>query len=75
MSRGKNEQTAIMLKSKVFRHKPMTGNPEGWAAGIIYALVNQDRQACGVPGLLNSEFSAFFGVTMGTIRPSCKVLR
>ena len=48
--------------------KPLTGKPEGWAAGIIYALANLDRQACGVPGLLNSEFAEFFGVSMGTIR-------
>ncbi|MBN2561056.1 MAG: hypothetical protein JXQ75_09010 [Phycisphaerae bacterium] len=49
-------------------NKPMTGKPEGWAAGIIYAVANRDRQACGVPGLLNSEFQAFFDVSMGTIR-------
>ena len=49
-------------------NKPLTGKPEGWAAGIIYAVTNRDRQACGVPGLLNSEFEAIFGVSMGTIR-------
>ena len=48
--------------------KPLAGKPEGWAAGIIYAVTNRDRQACGVPGLLNSEFEALFGVSMGTIR-------
>jgi hypothetical protein len=48
--------------------KPLAGKPEGWAAGIIYAVANRDRQACGVPGLLNSEFEALFGVSMGTIR-------
>lgn len=48
--------------------EPLAGKPEGWAAGIIYALANRDRQACGVPGLLNSEFAALFGVSMGTIR-------
>ena len=48
--------------------QPLSGKPEGWAAGIVYFLANQDRQACGVPGLLNSEFESFFGVTMGTIR-------
>jgi hypothetical protein len=46
----------------------LTGKPEGWAAGIIYAVANRDRQACGVPGLLNSEFEALFGVSMGTVR-------
>ena len=48
--------------------KPLAGKPEGWAAGIIYAVANRDRQACGVPGLLNSEYQALFGVSMGTIR-------
>ncbi len=48
--------------------KPLRGKPEGWAAGIIYSLANRDRQACGVPGLLNSEIEALFGVSMGTIR-------
>jgi len=48
--------------------KPLAGKPAGWAAGIIYAVANRDRQACGVPGLLNSDFEAHFGATMGTIR-------
>jgi hypothetical protein len=48
--------------------RPLAGKPEGWAAGIIYAVANVDRQACGVPGLLNSEFTEFFGVSMGTVR-------
>ena len=48
--------------------KPLAGKPAGWAAGIIYAVANRDRQACGVPGLLNSEFEAIFDVSMGTIR-------
>lgn len=46
----------------------LRGKPEGWAAGIIYSLANQDRRACGVPGLLNSEVEALFGVSIGTIR-------
>ena len=49
-------------------NKLLGGRPEGWAAGIIYAVANRGRQACGVPGLLNSEFEALFGVSMGTIR-------
>jgi hypothetical protein len=47
---------------------PLAGKPEGWAAGIVYAVANRDRRACGVPGLLNSEFAAIFRVSMGTIR-------
>jgi Domain of unknown function (DUF6398) len=48
--------------------KPLAGKPEGWAAGIIYALANLDRQACGIPGLLNADFIDFFGVSMETVR-------
>jgi len=47
---------------------PLTGKPEGWAAGIIYALATRGRQACGVPGLLNAEFEEFFHVSMSTVR-------
>jgi len=48
--------------------EPMRGKPEGWAAGIVYALANRDRRACGVPGMLNAKVEEFFGVTMSTIR-------
>lgn len=47
---------------------PLAGKPEGWAAGIVYALVNRDCRACGIPGLLNSDVETLLGVTMGTIR-------
>jgi hypothetical protein len=50
------------------RDKPLRGKPAGWAAGIIYAVARQDRQACGVPGILNSEFEAIMGVSMSTTR-------
>lgn len=56
------------LRLLVACEKPLRGKPAGWAAGIIYGLANRDRQACGVPGLRNSEVEAFFGVSMGTIR-------
>jgi len=48
--------------------EPMRGKPEGWAAGIIYALANRDRRACGMPGMLNAEVEQFFGVTVNTVR-------
>lgn len=48
--------------------KPLGGKTEGWAAGIIYALATEGRFPCGVPGVLNSEFELFMGVTMSTIR-------
>jgi len=41
--------------------------PESWAVGVIYAVANLDRQACGVPGLLNSDFTAFFGASMTAV--------
>jgi hypothetical protein len=31
-------------------------------------VANLYRRACGVPGLLNCEFEAFFAVSMGTVR-------
>ena len=62
------QRTAKALRFLEAHEEPLTGKPEGWAAGLIYALSNQYRQACGVPGLLNSEFTEFFGVSMGTIR-------
>ncbi len=48
--------------------KPLRGKAEGWAAGIIYAAASRDRQACGVPGVPNSEFEAMMGVSMSTVR-------
>ncbi|MEX2388696.1 MAG: DUF6398 domain-containing protein [Phycisphaeraceae bacterium] len=48
--------------------KPLTGKTEGWAAGIIYAVANDGCSPCGVPGVLNSEFERFMGVTMSTVR-------
>ena len=56
------------LRFLVAGDEPMRGKPEGWAAGIIYALANRDRRACGVPDMLNAEVEEFFGVTMSTIR-------
>ncbi len=48
--------------------KPLKGKPEGWAAGIIYAVATDGHIPCGVPGLLNAEFEQLMGVTMGTAR-------
>ena len=48
--------------------KSLMGKAEGWAAGIIYAVASQDRRACGVPVVLNSEFETIMGVSMGTAR-------
>lgn len=56
------------LRFLVAGDEPMGGKPEGWAAGIIYALANRGRRACGVPGMLNADFERFFGITMNTVR-------
>jgi Domain of unknown function (DUF6398) len=58
----------LALRMVASEEHSLTGKPEGWAAGIIYAMANLYRQACGVPGLLNCEFEAFFTVSMGTVR-------
>jgi hypothetical protein len=46
---------------------PMSGPPGGWVGGIIYALSNRYKRACGIPGLLNKQGEEFFGVSMSTI--------
>jgi hypothetical protein len=55
--------------------KPLPGKVEGWAAGIIYAVATYDRQACGVPGVLNSDFEAFMGVSMSMVRQRAATVR
>ena len=56
------------LRFLVVSDEPLSGKPADWAAGIVYALANRNRRACGVPGLLNKDIEEFFGVSMGTIR-------
>lgn len=46
----------------------LTGSPAGWAAGIVYAVANDAKRPCGVPGILNADFERAFGVTMSTVR-------
>jgi hypothetical protein len=62
------KNTAKALRVLASEEMPLAGKREVWAAGIIYAVANRDRQAVGVPGILNSEFEAFFAVTMGSVR-------
>ena len=55
---------------------PLGGKPEGWAAGIVYALATRGRRACGVSGVLNADLEQFFGVSMSTVRKrAAQVLR
>jgi hypothetical protein len=63
-------QKRVLRALRVLRisDKPLAGRAEGWAAGIIYAVTNQDRQGCGVPGILNQEFEVMMGVSMNTAR-------
>lgn len=56
------------LRMLAAAEKPCTGNAKGWVAGVIYAMANLDRHPVGVPGLLNTEFTTFFGVSMATVR-------
>lgn len=48
---AKMQKTAMKaLRLLAADDEPMRGKPEGWAAGIVYALANRDRRACGLPG-------------------------
>ena len=58
-------KTLRMLRTS---EKPLKGKPEGWAAGIIYAVATDGRSPCGVPEVLNAEFEQFMGTTMSTVR-------
>lgn len=62
------KRAAKALRFLATTEKPLPGRPEGWAAGIVYELATRGRRACGVPGILNGDFEALFGVSMGTIR-------
>ena len=67
--RPKRQKAAMKaLRFLAAGDEPMHGKPESWAAGIVYAIANRDRRACGVPGMLNAEFEEFFGVSRSTIR-------
>lgn len=48
--------------------EPLKGKVDGWAAGIIYFVATDGRVPCGVPRVLNAEFSEFMGVPMETAR-------
>jgi len=54
---------------------PPRGKPEGWAAGVIYAVFNDGKIPVGVPGVLNSEFEQLMGVTMSTTRKRAERVR
>ena len=45
----------------------LPGKPAGWVAGIIYAVANQGRRPCGIPGVLNQECEDFFHISIGTV--------
>jgi hypothetical protein len=58
------KQTALALLALLKRKKVFPGKPEGWAAGILFAV---GSAGCGVPDVLNSELEKAFDVTMSTI--------
>ena len=51
---------------------PMSGNPGGWAGGIVYAI---SSIGVGVPGVLNSELEKVFNVSIGTIYKRAAMIR
>ena len=62
---GRAMKALRMLRAS---EKPLKGKPEGWVAGIIYAVATDGRVHCGVPRLLNADFERITGVTMSTAR-------
>ena len=68
-------ETNRMLRSLLDFKFPMPGKPGGWAGGIIYALTNRYKRACGIPDLLNKECEEFFNVWMETIYKRAWMIR
>ena len=67
--RGLRKTLENDVYSLVMRDKLPRGNPAGWAAGLLYWIVNDnDRIPCGVPGISNADLEKCFGVSMSTIR-------
>ena len=66
-----NRVLQALLDSKT----PMPGKTGGWAGGIVYAVANSCKRACGIPGLLNSEIQEFFNVSMHTIYKRAWMIR
>ncbi len=58
------EQTALALLAVMKRQKVFLGKPEGWAAGIVFAV---GSRGCGVPNVLNSDLAEAFDVDMSTV--------
>ena len=58
------KKTAKALLALLKRKKVFLGKPEGWAAGILFAV---GSGGAGIPDVLNSDLEKAFGVTMGTI--------
>ena len=67
-NRALTERATKALRFLVASDVSFAGRPSGWAAGIIYMLVNLDRYPIRVPGFLNAEFEEFFDITMSTVR-------
>ena len=55
----------------------LTGKPEGWAAGIVYALgsVNFLQDPSQTPHMKSTEIAEGFGISMATIHAKAKVIR
>ena len=61
---GLLERCVLALLAVTKRQKSFPGKPEGWAAGIMFAVCSA---GCGVPDVTNSEVEKAFGVTMNTV--------
>ena len=59
------DRVSVAMASLLKHKMAVSGQPGGWAAGIIYAVGNMGS---GVPGVINSQLEKSFGVTMATIR-------
>ena len=61
---GLLERSVLTMIALVKRKKVFPGKPEGWAAGIVFAV---GSVSCGVPDVTNSDLEKAFGVSMSTI--------
>ncbi len=58
-----NRALAQVLKLQ----KSFPGKPEGWTAGILFAIGSDGTWGCGVPDVPNSELEKAFDVDISTI--------
>lgn len=57
------KQASMAVLSLLKRRKVVIGKPEGWVAGIVFAV---GGVGCGVLNVLNMDLEKAFGVSMST---------